>query len=100
MHAGVEYQTKQNGHQTAFARAAIDAGASIVVGHHPHVVQPVENYKEGIIFYSLGNLIFDQSEPKGTERGLVAEVTFSRNRLVTYVVKPVIIQNTVPRLLT
>jgi poly-gamma-glutamate capsule biosynthesis protein CapA/YwtB (metallophosphatase superfamily) len=98
MHDGVEYRMKQTPHQTAFARAAIDAGASIVVGHHPHVVQPVENYKGGVIFYSLGNLVFDQSEPKGTERGLVAEVTFERNRLLTYVVKPVIIRNTVPRL--
>ena len=96
MHAGFEYQPKQNYRQTQFARAAIDAGAALVVGHHPHVVQPVESYKGGIIFYSLGNLIFDQAEPAGTERGLVAEVTFSRNRLLSYAVKPVIIRNTVP----
>jgi len=98
MHAGNEYQRKQNSRQTAFARAAIDAGATVVVGHHPHVVQPVEQYEAGVIFYSLGNLIFDQSEPPGTERGLMAEVTFSGNRLLSYAVKPVIIQNTVPKL--
>jgi len=98
MHAGVEYRSKQSFQQTSFARAAIDEGASLVVGHHPHVVQPVEKYRDGIIFYSLGNLIFDQSEPKGTERGLVAEAIFERNRLVTHVVKPVIIRNTVPGL--
>jgi len=100
MHAGNEYQTKPSAHQTAFARAAIDAGAALVVGHHPHVVQPVENYRGGVIFYSLGNLVFDQSEPPGTQRGLVVDVTFSGNRLVSYVVKPLIIRNTVPRLLS
>ncbi|MEP6538448.1 MAG: CapA family protein [Bryobacteraceae bacterium] len=98
MHAGNEYQTKASVHQQAFARAAIDAGAILVVGHHPHVVQPVENYKGGLIFYSLGNLVFDQSEPPGTQHGLVAEISFSGNRLVSYVVKPLIIRNTVPRL--
>ncbi len=96
MHAGIEYQTRHNSRQTVFARAAIDAGAALVVGHHPHVVQPVENYKGGVIFYSLGNLVFDQSEPPGTERGLVAEVTFSGNRLLSYAVKPLIIRDTVP----
>lgn len=96
MHAGVEYQKKQNLWQTAFARAAIDAGAALVIGHHPHVVQPVENYKGGVIFYSLGNLIFDQTEPPGTERGIVSDVTFCGNRLVSYAVKPLIIRNTVP----
>ncbi len=98
MHAGVEYQTRQNSRQTAFARAAVDGGAAVVVGHHPHVVQPVEKYNGGVIFYSLGNLIFDQSEPAGTERGLVAEVTFNGNRLLSYAVKPLIIRNTVPEL--
>jgi poly-gamma-glutamate capsule biosynthesis protein CapA/YwtB (metallophosphatase superfamily) len=98
MHDGVEYRTRHTPHQTAFAHAAIDSGATAVVGHHPHVTQPVEKYKDGVIFYSLGNLIFDQSEPKGTERGLIAEVTFDRNRLVDYGVKPLIIRNTVPTL--
>src|SRR5262249_30205876 len=42
------------------AHAAIDAGASIVIGHHPHVLQGFEWYKGKLIAYSLGNLIFDQ----------------------------------------
>ncbi len=100
MHAGSEYQVRQNAQQTAFARAAIDSGAVMVAGHHPHVVQPVEEYKDGVIFYSLGNLIFDQSEPRGTERGLIAEVIFERNRLAAYAVKPIIIRNTIPKLST
>ena len=100
MHAGSEYQPRPTPRQVAFARAAIDAGAALVVGHHPHVMQPVENYKAGVIFYSLGNLIFDQSEPPGTERGGVAEVTFRGNRLLSYAVKPLIIKNTVPGFLS
>ena len=100
MHAGVEYHSKPNAHQIAFAHAAIDCGASVVAGHHPHVVQTVEKYKGGVIFYSLGNLIFDQSQPKGTSEGLLADVTFNGNRLDSFVVKPIVIRNTVPKLLT
>ena len=47
MHAGIEYSPKSNAQQMTFARAAIDAGASVVVGHHPHVTQPWERYGQG-----------------------------------------------------
>jgi len=50
-----------NGHnelQTRMARTAIDAGANLVIGHHPHLVQGIERYQDGLIFYSLGNLVF------------------------------------------
>ncbi|MBI3684755.1 MAG: CapA family protein [Acidobacteria bacterium] len=83
MHAGVEYRPQPTRDQMRFARAAIDAGASVVIGHHPHVVQPVERYKDGVIFYSLGNLIFDQ-EPAATKRGAVAEVVFSGASLTRF----------------
>ena len=45
--------------------AAVDAGADLVIGHHPHVVQTMEQYKDRYILYSLGNFVFDQmwSEP-------------------------------------
>ncbi len=99
MHAGAEYQPKPNSRQISFAHAAIDSGASIVAGHHPHVVQPVERYKSGVIFYSLGNLIFDQSEPKGTKLGQIADLIFQGNHLDAFAIKPVIIRNTVPKLL-
>jgi gamma-polyglutamate biosynthesis protein CapA len=76
MHNGIEYMPKPNAAQIAFAHAAIDAGAVLVVGHHPHVVQPVERYKRGIIFYSLGNFVFDQFQREATQHGAVAEVDF------------------------
>lgn len=76
MHSGVEYETEPNSFQRNFARSAIDSGASLVVGHHPHVVQSAEKYKDGYIFYSLGNFVFDQMWSEETRLGAVARVTF------------------------
>ena len=67
LHAGVEYAAKPSAGQAAVAHAAIDAGADLVVGHHPHVTQTVERYdglqgadgRDGLIVYSLGNAVFD-----------------------------------------
>ena len=96
MHAGAEYWTRQHPIQIAFAHAAIEAGAKVVVGHHPHVVQPVERYRDGVIFYSLGNLVFDQQR-KETREGLVAEVVFFGVEPLRYKLIPVDIVDTVPR---
>lgn len=74
IHWGVEYKTPTE-RQKEFAHRAIDAGAKIVAGHHPHVIQSVEIYKGGLIAYSLGNFIFDQAFSKETMRGLTLEVT-------------------------
>lgn len=59
LHAGTEYATSPSPDQVRVARAAIDAGADLVVGHHPHVTQTVERYKDGLIVYSLGDALFD-----------------------------------------
>ena len=59
-HWGVEYETVETSHQQALARAAIDAGADLVVGAHPHVIQPYEGYQGKPIIYSLGNFVFDE----------------------------------------
>lgn len=61
MHSGVEQSRTPSPRQRAIAHAAIDAGADLVIGHHPHVVQPVERYRGKIIAYSLGNFVFDPS---------------------------------------
>jgi len=81
MHGGVEYWTKPHPIQQAFARAAVEAGARIVVGHHPHVIQPWERIGNAVVFYSLGNLVFDQYERTATRRGLLAEVLMSGNEI-------------------
>lgn len=73
-HWGDEY-APANARQVSLAHAAIDAGADIVVGHHPHVMERVETYNDKLIFYSLGNFIFDQSFSVHTMRGMVAHVS-------------------------
>ncbi len=74
IHFGDEYDTEPNTDEIELARHFIDLGAGLVVGHHPHVVQPLESYGGGYIAYSLGNFIFDQSD-EDTHRGMVLEVT-------------------------
>ena len=84
MHAGVEYATTSSARQRAFARDAIDAGADVVIGHHPHVIQNEEVYKGKPIFYSLGNFIFDQDLSPATQRGLVVILQVSpRTKTIT-----------------
>jgi poly-gamma-glutamate synthesis protein (capsule biosynthesis protein) len=98
MHHGVEYTLKPTAAQVAFAHAAIDAGATLVIGHHPHVVQPSERYRDGLIFYSLGNFIFDQYQRVETQHGEVVQISFvGRNILATHVM-PVKITPTGPEL--
>lgn len=70
-HWGAEYQKKHNSYQEKLAHSWIDAGADLVVGSHPHVVQDAEVYQNKPIFYSLGNLVFDQTWSIPTQRGLV-----------------------------
>ena len=74
MHAGEEYTAKPNRQQISFAHAAIDSGADLVIGHHPHWPQEYEFYKGKPIIYSLGNLIFDQMWSPETSLGLVASL--------------------------
>jgi len=98
MHAGDEYSPRPNERQTEFAHAAIEAGASVVAGHHPHVVEPWERYREGVIFYSLGNLVFDQFQRAETQHGVLGEVVFAGTAIERAGVMPVDIVRTAPRL--
>lgn len=60
LHWGLEYITQYDGLQQGLAHLAIDLGADLVVGAHPHVIQPTEVYKGKPIIYSLGNFVFDE----------------------------------------
>lgn len=75
-HWGQEYETAADAAQVGQARAFIDAGADLVIGAHPHVVQNVEVYKGKAIFYSLGNFMFDQNFSWETTHGLTLKATF------------------------
>ncbi|MEA2097983.1 MAG: CapA family protein, partial [Patescibacteria group bacterium] len=81
MHAGTEYKVSSSLFQENFARCAIDAGADLVIGGHPHVVQNIEKYKEGYIFYSLGNFVFDQMWSNETRLGVIAEIVFKDKKI-------------------
>jgi poly-gamma-glutamate capsule biosynthesis protein CapA/YwtB (metallophosphatase superfamily) len=93
MHAGDEYVPFPNNQQTTFARAAIDAGAEMVIGHHPHVVQTMEIYRGKRIFYSLGNFIFDQMWSRETREGLLIEAVFTKEGVKDIVFLPVLIED-------
>ncbi|MEW6407362.1 MAG: CapA family protein [Patescibacteria group bacterium] len=81
MHAGTEYQVTPNPQQVEFAHAAIDSGANLVLGHHPHWVQTTEKYKDSFIIYSLGNLVFDQMWSEETREGVIAKCKFQGMKL-------------------
>ena len=66
-HWGVEYTDNPTGEQVKNAHRAIDAGADMVLAHHPHVIQGVEFYKDGLIAYSLGDFVFDHYSRKTGE---------------------------------
>ena len=93
IHAGTEYTARPNAQQTGFAHAAIDAGADMVVGHHPHWVQKVEDYKGKTIIYSLGNLVFDQMWSVETGEGALAEVKFIDGKISGTSYMPIVIKN-------
>jgi gamma-polyglutamate biosynthesis protein CapA len=80
-HFGREYQKTPSESQKRFSYLAIDSGADLVLGHHPHVIQPVEKYKDGWIAYSLGNFVFDQYFSEETMEGLLLEVEIKEKKV-------------------
>lgn len=97
IHWGNEYQLTSSKKQQALAHALIDNGADAVIGHHPHVVQEVEMYEGKPIFYSLGNLIFDQYFSKDTQEGLMV-LAETEPDLIKYSLLPVDIIKSQPAL--
>ena len=73
-HWGEEYQQKPNERTVDLAHEFIDSGVSLIIGSHPHVVQSVEQYKGRMIYYSLGNFIFDQYFDAKTQSGLAVQL--------------------------
>lgn len=77
VHWGQEGTGKLRDYQPKFGRILIDAGADAVIGHHPHVLQGIERYKNGIICYSLGNFAFATSSR--SSGGAMVHLTFGEN---------------------
>lgn len=87
IHWGDEYALHPNQLQKKLAHQFIDAGADVIIGHHPHVVQSIEKYKDKLIFYSLGNFIFDQYFSSPTQELLAVSAHFS-GQTITYQLIP------------
>ncbi len=66
--------------QINFAHDIIDAGADIILGHHPHILQPVEKYKEGAIAYSLGIFVSDMCS-EITKKSMILKIIFKGNQI-------------------
>jgi len=90
VHWGVEYAPRPLREQVQWAHEMIDAGADLVVGGHPHVVQPLEEYHGHWIAYSLGNFVFDQKWPV-THHGLMLKVTVSGKQITRVTPVPITI---------
>jgi hypothetical protein len=81
-HWGVEYQASATKTQRSLGKAAIDAGADLVIGNHPHWAGAMEVYKGKPIWYALGNFVFDQTWSEPTMEGMTLELTFEGKKLV------------------
>lgn len=82
IHWGEEYKPTSNAIQKELAHSMIDSGADLIVGSHPHVVEEIEKYKGKLIFYSLGNFVFDQYFSKETQEGLAIGLELADNKML------------------
>jgi len=93
-HWGVPYERMPSQEDEAKARLAVDLGADLVVGHHPHVVQKFEVYKDTPIFYSVGNFAFGSGNSKA--EGLMVAARFEPERTAVDIY-PIYVKNRDPR---
>jgi poly-gamma-glutamate synthesis protein (capsule biosynthesis protein) len=84
LHWGVEFVGHPSVEEEALGRRLVDAGADLVIGHHPHVMRRVERYGRGLIAYSLGNFVFDMNWNAALRTALVLRVVLSKKGIETY----------------
>jgi len=75
------------------AHLAVDSGADLIIGNHPHWIQGVEIYKEKLIVYAHGNFIFDQMWSQKTREGVIGKYVFYENKLIDFAFIPVVIND-------
>ncbi len=92
-HWGVEYTKQPSIRQRFLAHLAIDNGADLILGNHPHWIQPVEIYNNKLIVYSHGNFIFDQMWSEETKKGAIGRYTFYEGKLIDAEFLPVYIKD-------
>ncbi len=75
LHWGVEFQPYPTIRQRALAHRLSETGVAAIIGHHPHVLQPIDTIGKMPVYYSIGNFVFDQKNPKSRE-SMIARLTF------------------------
>jgi poly-gamma-glutamate capsule biosynthesis protein CapA/YwtB (metallophosphatase superfamily) len=88
-HWGIEREPFPTREQREVAKLMVDSGADIVFGHHPHVIQGVEKYNSGLIFYSLGNFVFGGNSFPSDRDSMIARVTCSKQGVESFSIVPV-----------
>lgn len=91
-HWGQEGTTDLRDYQVKLGHAAIDAGAAAVLGHHPHILQAIERYRDGVILYSLGNFVFG-SYSKAARDSVIAQLDFVHGRVSALRLIPITVYN-------
>jgi len=102
LHFGEEYDNSPSFSEIKFCRSLIDNGATVILGHHSHVLRGIERYKDGLIAYGLGNFIFDshicdldndQDIKEKTRETMILELEFNNNQLEKWKIHPIYINN-------
>jgi len=97
LHWGELWSSEVTDRQRELARVCAEAGADLVVGNHPHVVQGVEMISGTPVFYSLGNLVYHSQNEEG-RKGIFLGCTFSHGALTGLVINPIEINDARPDL--
>ncbi len=88
LHWGLEFLDYPSPEQVELGHKLIDTGVDVLLGHHSHVLQPVEQYGQGLIFYSLGNFVFDLW-PEETRYTAIAHVDLEKGKVPQFQITPV-----------
>ena len=99
LHFGLEGRVEVTAAQARTAHAAVEAGASLVIGAHAHVLQRVEEYGDGLIVYNLGNFVFD-GFGQTSNYSAIFSATLTPDGITEYSFVPVMVERGVPRLAT
>lgn len=81
IHWGEEYNNNQSEQQRNVAIKLAQMGIDVIIGHHPHVIQGIERIKDTLVFYSLGNFLFDQYFSADVQNGLMLALVIKSDSL-------------------
>jgi len=97
LHWGAEYSDYPEAYQIETAHRLADAGANLIIGHHPHCLQGVEMYNGSLIAYSLGNFVYDKQRRSKCQETVMVKMFFQGNELQKAELYPVMIADEQPR---